>query len=332
MTRGILSACHVRTTRAVTQAELDELYADAYDDEPFVTVVKDPPATKHTLGSNEARVWCRLDERTGRVLAIGVLDNLVKGAAGQAIQAFNVVHGLPETTGAPPAAARPLTRSLPMSLATDPLPRADRSSRRSRPTGRAVEAQAARPGSSPRATTAGIKASGRPDFVLVAATGRPGPGGRRLHAQPVRGGPGPAVAGNLRATRRHGRDLRLRAGRSSRPRARRTRRPARPATRTRRRSARRSRRRSTAGPARSSTSRPGSSARGCPLDLVTAAIERVADGGLAAPTTRARGGRRGAAHHRLDRRRPRRRRVERPAARRRDASDHRHAASPRASA
>ena len=97
MTRGILAACHVRTTRPVTQAELDRLYADAYDAEPFVTVVEDPPATKHTLGSNEARVWAKLDDRTGRVLAIGVLDNLVKGAAGQAVQAFNVVHGLPET-------------------------------------------------------------------------------------------------------------------------------------------------------------------------------------------------------------------------------------------
>ena len=99
MTRGILSACHVRPTRPVTQAELDELYRDAYDDEAFVTLVETAPATKHVLGSNEARVWCRLDERTGRVLAIGVLDNLVKGAAGQAIQAFNVVHGLPETAG-----------------------------------------------------------------------------------------------------------------------------------------------------------------------------------------------------------------------------------------
>jgi N-acetyl-gamma-glutamyl-phosphate reductase len=98
MTRGILAACHVRTTRAVTQPELDRVYADAYGDEPFVTVVKDPPATKHTLGSNEARVWARMDPRNGKVLALGVLDNLVKGAAGQAIQAFNVVHGLPETT------------------------------------------------------------------------------------------------------------------------------------------------------------------------------------------------------------------------------------------
>ena len=99
MTRGILSACHVRTTRPVSQGELDERYAAAYGSEPFVTVVDHPPATKHVLGSNEARVWCRVDERTGRVLAIGVLDNLVKGAAGQAVQAFNVVHGLPETAG-----------------------------------------------------------------------------------------------------------------------------------------------------------------------------------------------------------------------------------------
>jgi N-acetyl-gamma-glutamyl-phosphate reductase len=99
MTRGILSACHVRTTRPVTQDAIDDLYAAAYDGEAFVGVVNHAPATKHVLGSNEARVWCRLDERTGRVLAIGVLDNLVKGAAGQAIQAFNVVHGLPEPAG-----------------------------------------------------------------------------------------------------------------------------------------------------------------------------------------------------------------------------------------
>ncbi len=99
MTRGILSACHVRPTRPVTQAELDELYATAYGDEPFITVTGQPPATKHVLGSNEFRVWCHVDERNGRVLAIGVLDNLVKGAAGQAIQAFNVAHGLPETSG-----------------------------------------------------------------------------------------------------------------------------------------------------------------------------------------------------------------------------------------
>jgi len=99
MTRGILTACHVRPTRPVSQAELDGLYAEAYADEPFVQVVTVPPATKHVLGSNTCRVHVRLDERTGRVLAIGVIDNLVKGAAGQAVQALNVVFGLPEGAG-----------------------------------------------------------------------------------------------------------------------------------------------------------------------------------------------------------------------------------------
>ena len=99
MTRGILAACHVRTTRPVEQAELDALYHSAYDDEAFVEVVAAPPATKHVTGSNLFKVHPRSDPRTGRVLVLGVLDNLVKGAAGQAIQAFNLVFGLPERSG-----------------------------------------------------------------------------------------------------------------------------------------------------------------------------------------------------------------------------------------
>jgi N-acetyl-gamma-glutamyl-phosphate reductase len=99
MTRGILASCHIRTTRPVSQQELDALYAEAYRDEPFVKVMADPPATKHVLGSNLCRVCVRVDPRSGRVLAIGVIDNLVKGAAGQAVQALNVLFGLPETTG-----------------------------------------------------------------------------------------------------------------------------------------------------------------------------------------------------------------------------------------
>ena len=62
-------------------------------------MVDTPPATKHTTGSNHVLVHVRLDERTGRIIAIGVEDNLVKGAAGQAVQSFNLVHGLPETAG-----------------------------------------------------------------------------------------------------------------------------------------------------------------------------------------------------------------------------------------
>jgi N-acetyl-gamma-glutamyl-phosphate reductase len=99
MTRGILSTSHVRPTRPITQPELDALYQAAYAGEPFVTVVDAPPATKHVTGSNEVRVFVRLDARVGRIVAIGVEDNLVKGAAGQAVQSFNLVHGLPETAG-----------------------------------------------------------------------------------------------------------------------------------------------------------------------------------------------------------------------------------------
>ena len=99
MTRGILSTCHVRPTRHVTQGELDALYGDAYDGEPFVRVVTTPPSTKHTTGSNHVLVHVRFDERTGRIIVIAVEDNLVKGAAGQAVQSFNLVHGLPETAG-----------------------------------------------------------------------------------------------------------------------------------------------------------------------------------------------------------------------------------------
>jgi len=99
MTRGILAACHVRTTRPIDQKELDELYHEAYDGEGFVDVVAAPPATKHVTGSNRFKVHAHVDARTGRVLVLGVLDNLVKGAAGQAIQAFNVVFGLSESSG-----------------------------------------------------------------------------------------------------------------------------------------------------------------------------------------------------------------------------------------
>jgi N-acetyl-gamma-glutamyl-phosphate reductase len=99
MTRGILVSCHVRPTRPVAQAEIDALYAEAYRDEPFVQVMAEPPSTKHVFGSNLCRVWCGVDPRGGRVLAIGVIDNLVKGAAGQAVQALNVLFGLPETAG-----------------------------------------------------------------------------------------------------------------------------------------------------------------------------------------------------------------------------------------
>jgi N-acetyl-gamma-glutamyl-phosphate reductase len=97
--RGILATGHVRPTRTVTAEEVAELYREAYADEYFVEVVDAAPATNHVRGSNFVRVFARIDERTGRITTVSVEDNLVKGAAGQAVQAFNLVFGLPEETG-----------------------------------------------------------------------------------------------------------------------------------------------------------------------------------------------------------------------------------------
>ena len=99
MNRGILATGHVRPTRPVTNDELRELYEAAYADEYFVEVVGAPPATGHVRGSNFARVYVHYDERSGRITTVSVEDNLVKGAAGQAVQAFNIVFGLPESAG-----------------------------------------------------------------------------------------------------------------------------------------------------------------------------------------------------------------------------------------
>jgi N-acetyl-gamma-glutamyl-phosphate reductase len=100
MTRGILATCYARPITGVSLSTDGLLagYHDFYADESFVHVTDGSPATKATLGSNAAHVTVRYDERTNTVLAIGALDNLVKGASGQALQNANLVLGLPETT------------------------------------------------------------------------------------------------------------------------------------------------------------------------------------------------------------------------------------------
>ena len=101
MTRGILATCYARPSSPTTTDEVLGLLRDAYADEPFVTVIDGPPTTKAVLGSNSAMVTARADERTGWVLALCAIDNLVKGASGQAVQCANIVAGLPETLGLP---------------------------------------------------------------------------------------------------------------------------------------------------------------------------------------------------------------------------------------
>ena len=102
MTRGILATCYARAvTPAATTAVAREVLERAYRDEPFVVVVDGSPSTKATAGSNVAHVSALVDERTGWVIALCALDNLVKGGSGQAVQCANLLVGLPETTGLP---------------------------------------------------------------------------------------------------------------------------------------------------------------------------------------------------------------------------------------
>jgi N-acetyl-gamma-glutamyl-phosphate reductase len=100
MTRGILATCYATPTdpKRPGQVYADALRA-AYANEPFITVVDQPPDTTHVRGCNRVQVGAWYDARAGRVIVCGVIDNLVKGAAGQALQCLNVMRGWPETTG-----------------------------------------------------------------------------------------------------------------------------------------------------------------------------------------------------------------------------------------
>ncbi|MBI2830050.1 MAG: N-acetyl-gamma-glutamyl-phosphate reductase [Chloroflexi bacterium] len=103
MTRGILSTCYARLVAGKLPAGKDgeealkQLYCDFYKNEPFVRIADASPHTKHTYGSNLCIIYPIIDHRTGRLISISVIDNLVKGAAGQAIQNMNIMLGLPET-------------------------------------------------------------------------------------------------------------------------------------------------------------------------------------------------------------------------------------------
>lgn len=102
MNRGILATCYARPAGwTPTTESLLATLGRAYRDEPFVVVRPTSPSTKATLGSNTAHLTARFDPRTGWVVVISALDNLVKGASGQAVQCANLALGLPETTGLP---------------------------------------------------------------------------------------------------------------------------------------------------------------------------------------------------------------------------------------
>jgi N-acetyl-gamma-glutamyl-phosphate reductase len=95
--QGELASCYVTTTRRVSTAELQELYRDAYEHEPFVEVAGEPPGTREVLSTNFCRVFAVADEHTGKIVALSAIDNLWKGTSSQAVQNLNRMFGLPET-------------------------------------------------------------------------------------------------------------------------------------------------------------------------------------------------------------------------------------------
>jgi N-acetyl-gamma-glutamyl-phosphate/LysW-gamma-L-alpha-aminoadipyl-6-phosphate reductase len=105
MVRGVLCTGHLFLNQPVTEKELWKLYREAYGNEPFIRIVKEKqglyryPEPKILSGTNFCDVGFALDERTGRVVVFSALDNLMKGAAGSAVQCMNLMLGLEETAG-----------------------------------------------------------------------------------------------------------------------------------------------------------------------------------------------------------------------------------------
>lgn len=101
MTRGILATAYAPLTEALSDDDALALYDEMYADEPFVRVLRHDalPQTKATLGSNFCDVTVRINPRTQTAIAIAAIDNLGRGAAGQAVQNMNLMFDLPETTG-----------------------------------------------------------------------------------------------------------------------------------------------------------------------------------------------------------------------------------------
>jgi N-acetyl-gamma-glutamyl-phosphate reductase len=97
--QGELVSCYVRPTRAVSAGEVEELYRERYAEERFVELAERPPGVRDVRDTNLCRIHLSLDERAGRVVVFAAIDNLWKGASGQAVQNLNLMLGLPEAEG-----------------------------------------------------------------------------------------------------------------------------------------------------------------------------------------------------------------------------------------
>jgi N-acetyl-gamma-glutamyl-phosphate reductase len=97
--RGILATCYATALDALDDAQVFKLYSDAYADEPFVRVRNQAPSLKQVRGTNFCDIYATFDDRTGRYIVVSVIDNLMKGAAGQAVQTMNILFSLSESSG-----------------------------------------------------------------------------------------------------------------------------------------------------------------------------------------------------------------------------------------
>jgi N-acetyl-gamma-glutamyl-phosphate reductase len=97
--QGELVSCYVRPTRAVNAGEVEELYRGRYAEERFVELADRPPGVRDVRDTNLCRIHLSLDQRAGRVVVFAAIDNLWKGASGQAVQNLNLMLGLPEAEG-----------------------------------------------------------------------------------------------------------------------------------------------------------------------------------------------------------------------------------------
>lgn len=97
--RGIISTIYYTPSKATNDEALQELYRSFYRDAPFIRVIDTPPETKQVRGSNYCDIYPVYDKRTGQIIVITAIDNLVKGAAGAAVQNMNLMMGLEESLG-----------------------------------------------------------------------------------------------------------------------------------------------------------------------------------------------------------------------------------------
>lgn len=110
MNRGILATCYAKLKKHVSYEQVKAVYEKYYKDEYFIRLTKEEvfPETKWTKGSNFIDIGFKIDERTNNIIVVGAIDNLIKGAAGQAVQNMNIVFGFDEKTALDNAAIFPV--------------------------------------------------------------------------------------------------------------------------------------------------------------------------------------------------------------------------------